>query len=795
MEKTYKVDLHIHSFNSLKRKSGDKGKIAPLDKNSFVEVVNKIDAEVISITDHNIFDYDLYKTILEQTDKIVFPGVELDLHIEKDKKPFHALVIFDPSKSKVFNQIMSQPDFGITSDGKSLNESSDKSFSFIKLIHRLQDIKEDVMIIPHFGSKSNNIENAIKNLFNNEPRNMPYVSDRHNLSWIARPNFDALEISNSEDTKRINQMLVDLNVNMAAISFSDCHNLNSYPDKQNFLIPEILFDGTFRDLKYALSDPIQRIFHNDIPKKNKIDAISYNGEVIRFSSHLNVIIGPRGSGKSMLIDVIMSKISNRAINDKYKDINYDDIYVVGNHPQKEQVLFLEQGKLSGDEILTNKGLEKALKSHNIDLENIKSYDKVNTDNIDDLVGGIEYIFNISKSTLTEEYDLSEFKSKVSVDNNGSKSSQKFSKDLENYIKNNKNDKDVIRKAMKLTGYDNLEEIKSLLAQLKEFDMKLFDEYSSTNSKFNNTLLEYQKKLNYKDKWSSKISTFFVLDDNSKFELVKSNAIASFENAVKKELLINNAINDSLVFDEEIKKEYEAIQNSIDKQFDIDENTNNDIMFNNEYIKLFDGTYNFKSNISNVVDLNLPEALKRFKKNRKMNKGSKDNADKFIFDFRAYERTNDVTSVWDGNLKKLGELSPGQKGKIIVSFILDKLTSKYTTIIIDQPEDNLDPGTITKTLVSRIRREKWKRQFIIVTHSPLLAINADANKVIIPEIIDNNELSIEESGSPYKEGVKKIILDILEGSGESFEHRMDRNKFTYKSEKGYKVNEFKDKIWR
>jgi predicted ATPase len=48
------------------------------------------------------------------------------------------------------------------------------------------------------------------------------------------------------------------------------------------------------------------------------------------------------------------------------------------------------------------------------------------------------------------------------------------------------------------------------------------------------------------------------------------------------------------------------------------------------------------------------------------------------------------------------------------------------LIIDQPEENLDPKSIFVELVDRFREAKTRRQTIAVTHNVNLVVNADAD---------------------------------------------------------------------
>ena len=75
-------------------------------------------------------------------------------------------------------------------------------------------------------------------------------------------------------------------------------------------------------------------------------------------------------------------------------------------------------------------------------------------------------------------------------------------------------------------------------------------------------------------------------------------------------------------------------------------------------------------------------------------------------------------------KELNQLSPGEKGTLLLIFYL--LVDKADIpLIIDQPEHNLDNQTVYDVLVPCIKEAKKRRQIIIVTHNPNLAVVCDA----------------------------------------------------------------------
>jgi ABC-type cobalamin/Fe3+-siderophores transport system ATPase subunit len=56
--------------------------------------------------------------------------------------------------------------------------------------------------------------------------------------------------------------------------------------------------------------------------------------------------------------------------------------------------------------------------------------------------------------------------------------------------------------------------------------------------------------------------------------------------------------------------------------------------------------------------------------------------------------------------------------------------RTSPLIVDQPEDNLDSEFIYSTLVPGLRRAKERRQIIIVTHNPNIALLSDAEQIVV-----------------------------------------------------------------
>lgn len=120
-------------------------------------------------------------------------------------------------------------------------------------------------------------------------------------------------------------------------------------------------------------------------------------------------------------------------------------------------------------------------------------------------------------------------------------------------------------------------------------------------------------------------------------------------------------------------------------------------------------------------------------------------------------------------QSLDRASSGQKTSSILSFLL---AHGNEPLLLDQPEDDLDNALISELVVSQIRRNKTKRQIIIVTHNPNLVVNGDAELVLPMEFI-NGQIQQNNAGGLQEREVREKICAIMEGGREAFRQRYKR----------------------
>jgi predicted ATPase len=123
-------------------------------------------------------------------------------------------------------------------------------------------------------------------------------------------------------------------------------------------------------------------------------------------------------------------------------------------------------------------------------------------------------------------------------------------------------------------------------------------------------------------------------------------------------------------------------------------------------------------------------------------------------------------------QEIGQLSPGERGLLLLVFYL-LVDKDDIPIVIDQPEENLDNQTIFKVLVKCIKKAKERRQVIMVTHNPNLAVVCDAEQLIHASCEKANSRFIYESGAMENPAIASRVVEILEGTAPAFKNRQSK----------------------
>jgi len=123
-------------------------------------------------------------------------------------------------------------------------------------------------------------------------------------------------------------------------------------------------------------------------------------------------------------------------------------------------------------------------------------------------------------------------------------------------------------------------------------------------------------------------------------------------------------------------------------------------------------------------------------------------------------------------QEIGQLSPGERGLLLLVFYL-LVDKDDIPIVIDQPEENLDNQTIFKVLVKCIKRAKQRRQVIMVTHNPNLAVVCDAEQIVYASCDKVAARFSYEAGAIENPLIRSRVVEILEGTEPAFRNRQDK----------------------
>ena len=121
-----------------------------------------------------------------------------------------------------------------------------------------------------------------------------------------------------------------------------------------------------------------------------------------------------------------------------------------------------------------------------------------------------------------------------------------------------------------------------------------------------------------------------------------------------------------------------------------------------------------------------------------------------------------------DFQSIGQASAGQRAAAMLAFLLAHGTEP---LVLDQPEDDLDNHLIYGLVVQQIRRNKLRRQLIIVTHNPNIVVNGDAELIHVLDF--NHQCHVKQTGSLQDQAMRREVCQVMEGGEEAFERRYQR----------------------
>jgi len=300
-----KIDLHIHTVSTISDRSFS------FNLENLTKYVSEARLDATAITNHDMFDGNQFREIIEALEVVVFPGIEVSLDCG------HVLIISDVADLENFEDKAELVAQRISQKGDSI--------SVDKLEEIFGDLN-DYLVIPHYDKKS-----SIKG----------ETLDRIEI-YVSAGEVDSAKkfIRTIKDEKKLTPVL-----------FSDvriCDELDRLPTRQTFIDCGEL---TLNAIKACLRDKGKVALSET--DGNRLFQIFDDGQ--KLSTGLNVILGERSSGKTYTLNRINESNESVKYIEQFSLVQQDeDAYKreFNNEVQRKRSLFIEE-YLSGFKVVLN----------------------------------------------------------------------------------------------------------------------------------------------------------------------------------------------------------------------------------------------------------------------------------------------------------------------------------------------------------------------------------------------------------------------------------------------------------
>lgn len=262
-----KIDLHIHTVST----PSDRPFNFSMERLEWYVTEGSLDA--IAITNHNMFDLTQFRSIQEQLEIKVFPGIEVDV------EGTHLLVIAEDNELNDFKARCDK----ITK----LIPDKDTSIAFEEFHEVFTDLSK-YLLIPHYKKSPEVKEETLFKL------------------------YDFVTAGEVTSPRKFTYSIKDESA-LVPVCFSDLRieeKLKVVPARQTYID---IGDITLTALKVALSDKL-KVHLSKEDGHQFFEALS-NG--LKLSTGLNVVLGERSTGKSHTLNLIAEQNDTEDIRVKY----------------------------------------------------------------------------------------------------------------------------------------------------------------------------------------------------------------------------------------------------------------------------------------------------------------------------------------------------------------------------------------------------------------------------------------------------------------------------------------------
>lgn len=779
MEKWNAIDLHMHTFAGITRDK--KSDIVNFSYQKYVDVLLKYKIQLCAVTNHNVINFENYiilNYLASLLHRNILLGVELDT-ITDSNNPLHIVTIFKKNfeeNLKVSNHINSLT--------KIKNNDPEIIYSSDDIVDLLR--KYDSILIPH-GIKSKGIFEEASEI--NIMEALKKVKERFIRIFDSPSNWKLEQIK--DFLSSIGEEQLD---QFGGVLFSDIRDWDNYDKKyRNFYMNA---EPTFKGLVHSITNPTRRFKKYDSINVNdnyisKIVLKANNNQnriietTLNFNNDYNCIIGKSGSGKSLLLNLIKREL----ISGYSENMQYDF------------------AKNTNVEIYNEKGIFLNPNIINVDT-GASLYDKIiranaSNDN-EDIYSIIELINN--KFIKREKFNkfLEDYKKKIMQ-------YCKLLKDIQG------NEKSITEKLTELNS--KISQKKSLMS-IKVFNINISEEEKTTYTEgFLQQFAEYEKYI------TSLKNLLVDCKENEKQSIIGTiERLNTQMYSLNKKMILRNLLEKHKVKKiSTIKKIIESINGNISQKAQLKTKLTNEIPNNmNNLVELIKQNFinklkidSFSLNITTddiddekivnskhniVVKEKIAIDLTKFniKDNKIFNTYGKktmledkifnltdpSEAKKVINKYAELNLINDnksgisddfdvtVQILFDG--QDVNELNPGTIAKTYISIYFEEEIKggKNNVILFDQIENDVDKPFISDVLRELIEDTKGYVQIIIVTHDPIVAVNADPTNYI--ECIRDKDKFYYRSFCPECDDRDELntIAKNVDGSKEVIKNRYE-----------------------
>lgn len=764
-------DLHIHTPLGTPTKKNYGGVSSEEFVDEIIKIFDAADNKIgmISFTDHNKINAEVYQIFREKSDIAIIPGIEVDVYLTRNANNSKHIIFYFEEK-----------ELGDIEGLKSLIEKyieENPKVDFEDFVMHLIHNKKKFAISPH--------------AFKQDKRGIDFdwfdeVSADKGTNQFSGLFFPFWEAGGKSDICKaidfLNEQYGEEENKQAVIAFSDSADYDKLRAYIQSPHQYFLCLNSFKGLLLAGSDVSRIVYkYEDRPEDNpseKIKSIVFSDDLKRvkennhieleLSDRLNVIVGGRGKGKSALLDAIVYGIDKTRIEDKsrvtfvkkfdmkitnfngtalssdtnivYFSQSYINKLFDGNSQEKLESFFQKQFSETDT-------LSYSISDIKTIVENREVFVSVDDLNVADDLKNIVYIGKKSQNLLIKSkrnkmaplfvngrgYD--KYVREMLPDNSEiwdeqleEKFKQFICQLLKNIAKYNYNIllrnqfPQLIKKKIDAQRKERSNKDKKKVESKERIEKKLRFLYNKELKRVRqiNKLYEIESnkteiKMKYSEYPGEKGNKFFFVSVSNKehpVEYAKRIIVESVNKTIKKGFNIQPI--------EEIFKEYAIIG-------ELDGKTKDSIAFSE-----------LEQKVSEL------EELKVDKIRRIIFKSDKEYID-------------------------LHYTSPGMQTNAVMEFILHM--DSTVPLFIDQPEDNIDNEARYAQLTRWIRTQKYKRQIILVTHDANIVINGDAECVIIANHT-NEKFSYEYGALEYGDILDKAAI-ILDGGKTAIHRRIEK----------------------